>query len=243
MIVKLNDLKKGMMVIYKINYLDGHFYIGFTNDLQRRMCEHCNGWKKEGYRKVQDCDIAIHEQGGLTEVEILEFISEVNQLEEREFYWIDFYDAYKSPMGYNNTPSGNNTACFGEDNSVSVFSNAEVLDIRKRRYNGERKKDVYENYKSRNFATFERVWLGRGYTDVGQEYLIQSNTISRQKYSHLANDGLNNGRAKCTREQILTIRDRYDNGEKFIDIAKDYPHISKSTVRRIAIRESYKSVK
>lgn len=243
MIVKIKDLQKGMMVIYKINYQNGRFYIGLTNDLQRRMYEHCSAWKKEKYKKIQDCDIAIHEQGGLTEVEILEFVSDINQLEEREAYWINFYNAYNGPLGYNNTPCGNHTLCFGEDSTVAVFSNQEVLDIRKRRYNGERKKDVYKDYSSRNFATFERIWLGRGYNNVGQEYLIPANSISRQEYSHQANKGLNNGRAKCTREQILAIRKRYDEGESFTSIAKDYTNISRSTVRRIAIRESYADVK
>jgi predicted GIY-YIG superfamily endonuclease len=40
MILKINELKNGMSVIYKINYLDGHYYIGLTNDLKRRMSEH-----------------------------------------------------------------------------------------------------------------------------------------------------------------------------------------------------------
>ena len=80
MILKINELKNGMSVIYKINYLDGHYYIGLTNDLKRRMSEHQNAWKKT-YKKIQDCDIAIHNQGGIDQVEILEFVP-IPQLEE-----------------------------------------------------------------------------------------------------------------------------------------------------------------
>lgn len=241
MIVKIKDLENNMSVIYKINYNDGKFYIGFTNNLKRRMSEHINAWKKMSYKKIQDCDKAIYDQGGLEEVEILEFVPDLSLLEEREIYWISYYNAYPSSLSYNNSPGGYNGG-HGENNKKAVFTNEQVLDIRKRRYLGERKKDVYQDYQNYSFNTFERIWLGRGYADVGVEYLIKANSISRQEYSHRANNGLNNGRAKCSKEQILEIRSRYDNGESLSSISKSFQNICKSTVRRIAKRESYKDV-
>ena len=145
-------------------------------------------------------------------------------------------------QSYNMSP-GANPYCTGELSNTAVFTNAQVLDIRKRRFYNERKKDVYKDYSNISFSTFEKVWLGHGYTDVGREYIIETNTKTRQEYSSEANRGLKNGRAKCTEEQIKEIRLRYDNGELIPHIAKDFPHISKSTVRRIALREVYKDVK
>lgn len=107
MVLKIKDLEDNMSVIYKINYRDGKFYIGFTNDLKRRISEHLNAWKKARYKKIQDCDIAIHKQNGIDEIEILEFVSDISLLEERERYWITYYDAYNSDIGYNKTPGGN----------------------------------------------------------------------------------------------------------------------------------------
>lgn len=240
MIVKISELKNNMSVIYKINYKDGRFYIGLTDDLKRRMSEHISAWKKMNYKKIQDCDKAIYEQGGIDEVEILEF-APIEKLEEREIYWISYYNAYHSDLGYNNSPGGYNGGS-GVDNPKSIFSKEQVLDIRKRRFFGERKKDVYKDYSNYSFGTFEKIWLGRGYNNIGHEYIIQPNTISRQEYSHNANNGLKNGKSKCNKEQILEIRYRYDNGEPINLIAKDFNHISKSTVRRIALRESYKDV-
>lgn len=52
MILKINELKKNMSVIYKINYNDGKFYIGLTNDLVRRISEHRNAWKKSSIQYV-----------------------------------------------------------------------------------------------------------------------------------------------------------------------------------------------
>ena len=72
---------------------------------------------------------------------------------------------------------------------------------------------------------------------------VKSNTKTRQEYSSEANKGLRNGRSKCNRQEILDIRKRYDNNEPISSIAKDYlQKISLSTVRRIALRESYKDV-
>ena len=241
MILKIKDLKNNMSVIYKINYNNGKFYIGFTNDLKRRMSEHINAWKKMSYRKIQDCDKAIYEQGGLEEIEILEFVPNLEDLEKKEIYWINYYNAYESSDGYNNSPGGYNGGN-GSSSSKAVFSDEQVLDIRKRRFFGERKKDVYKDYSNYSFGTFEKVWLGHGYVDIGVDYKIEANSISRQIYSHEANSGLKNGRSKCNKEQILEIRSRYDNGENISSISKDFNHISKSTVRRIALREVYKDI-
>lgn len=240
MILKINELQKGMSVIYKINYKDGHYYIGLTNDLKRRMSEHLNAWKKT-YKHIQDCDKAIHEQGGIEEVEVLEFVP-IPDLEEREQYWIKYYNAYENPLGYNKTPGGDGSNQSGTFNPNAVFSKEQVYEIRKRRFLGERKKDVYQDYSFASFSGFEKIWLGTGYNDVGQEFIIQPNQKSRQEYSHEANSGLKNGKAKASYEDIIEIRKRRDNGETFSAINKDFPHLSLSTVRRIALRESYKTV-
>ena len=78
MILKIKDLQNNMSVIYKINYNNGKFYIGCTNDLKRRMSEHINAWKKSHYKTTQECDLAIREQNGLEEIEILEFVPELS---------------------------------------------------------------------------------------------------------------------------------------------------------------------
>lgn len=242
MIIKINELQANMSVIYKINYKNNKFYIGRTNDLKRRISEHLNAWKKLSYKSIQDCDQAIYEQGGIEEIEILEFVPDIKLLPEREKYWIEKYNAFYDPMGYNKSPGGTTSDQVGEESGRAVFTNEQVLDIRKRRYYGERKKDVYQDYSNYSFGTFEKIWLGNGYTNIGQEYIIPTNFITRQEYSSRANAGVQNGRAKCTKEQVLNIRFRYDNGESIISIAKDFPYITESTIRRIATRQTYKNI-
>lgn len=237
MIIKVKDLQSNMMGIYKINYPNGKIYIGLSCDIKRRMWEH-NNINNAKF----PCDLAIKKYGKIQEIEILEFVNDKNLLKEKECYWIKYYQSNDKNKGYNLTPGGDNSEQHGELSALAVFTNEQVLDIRKRRFLGERKKDVYLDYSNYSFATFEKIWLGHGYPGIGENYIIPTNSISRQEYSSIANKGLNNGRAKCSKEMILEVRNRYDNGESISSILKDFPHVSKSTIRRIALRESYKDV-
>lgn len=239
MIFDISTLKPNIACIYKINYPNGKIYIGCTIDLKRRMKEH----NFNSHQKLQPCDLAIQKYGKITKIEVIEFINNLTLLEEREKYWIKYYNSNNKEIGYNLTPGGDSSAQFGENNPKAVFTNAEVLDIRKRRFLKERKKDVYQDYQQHSFSTFEKIWLGHGYPNIGQEYLIPVNNKSRAEYSSEANSGVKNGRAKCSKEQVLDIRHRYDNGASFAEIQKLYNFLSKSTIRRIALRESYSSIK
>ena len=123
------------------------------------------------------------------------------------------------------------------------FTNSQVLDIRKRRYLGERKRDVYKDYNDISFSTFEHVWLGRGYPNVGTEYLIEKGAKTRQEYSSIANAGENNNKAKLKEEDVREIRKRYDSGETWQEIYVDYKNrVSKNTIISVCKRWTWKSV-
>lgn len=237
MLIEVAQIPNNLMGIYKITYPNGKIYIGMSGDIKRRMWEHNNPNANKS-----PCDQAINKYGKIKEIEILEIVNDYKFLGEREQYWIEFYKANNKEIGYNLTIGGDTAALNGEYSPVAVFTNDQVLDIRRRRFEGERKKDVYSDYTSYAFGTFEKVWLGRGYPEVGQEYLIQAHTKTRRNYSSEANAGIKNGRAKCSIDDVLTIRQLYDSGKSFTEIHKLYPNLSKSSIRRIALKESYKNI-
>ena len=238
MTYQVSELPSGLIGIYKITFPNNKIYIGLSNDIKRRMSEHNSISKTK-----TPCDLAIKKYGKITTIDVIENYETVDRkfLEERESYWIKYYHSNDRNIGYNLTEGGDGSGLPNEQSPVSVFTNDQVLDIRKRRFNGERKKDVYKDYSNFYFSTFESVWLGRGYPDIGKEYIIPAHTKTRQKYSSLANRGLRNGRAKCSREEILEIRRRYDQGERVYEIEKDYPY-STNTISRVAKRLSFKDV-
>lgn len=237
MIVKASELKPGVQGIYKINFPNGKIYIGLSVDIKRRIWEHnCP------HEDKTPCDKAINKYGRIEEIEILELVPEASQLNEREIYWINFYNSTDRNIGYNLTPGGNMT--FGENNARATFTNEEVLDIRKRRYCGERRKDVYKDYSEHPLGTFDRIWLGRGYPNIGTEYLIPYNPEYNRKYfSSVANSGTGSAKAKLTKEDVIDIRNRYDNlQETVVQIQKDYPQVTKQTIRRVVNRQTYKNI-
>lgn len=133
-IVALQDLKHNVSGIYKINYPNGKSYVGLSVDIKHRMYEHNNANKAK-----TPCDLAIKKYGKITEIEILELCSE-SELEEKEIYWIKYYDTTNPLKGYNLTEGGDSSGLSGDASPRAVFTNEQVLDIRKRRFNGESKR-------------------------------------------------------------------------------------------------------
>lgn len=240
MIIKLTELDNGVQGIYKLNYPNGKIYIGQSNDIKRRMYEHNNINRLQNHYNAP-CDLAIQKYGRFEEVEILEIVEDNTQLNEKEQYWIQFYNSNNKEIGYNLTPGGK--VLSGENHPKSKLSNDEILDIRKRRFRGERKKDVYIIYQDKiTFGGFEHIWLGRTSPHIGKEFIIPTNEISRQEYSSMANSGENNGMAKLNKEKVLKIRELYDNGETITNISQMYPEVNKISIRRVCKRETWKNV-
>lgn len=236
MFLKLSEIPDNYCCIYKLNYPNKKYYIGQTQNLKRRMWEHNNTNKA-----VHPCDLAIAKYGKITEIEILEEKLPIDKLDEREIYWINFYDATNKEKGYNLTKGGK--VLRGEDSPRAVFTNKEVLQIRKLKAEGMRKIDVYNNFFSHhNFRGFEGVWWGKTYQEIGKEYLEQTKDKDWNEYSSIINGGTNSHKAKLTKEQVLEIRARYDNGERPFEILRDFPFVSHATISRVCKRETYKNI-
>lgn len=84
--------------------------------------------------------------------------------------------------------------------------------------------------------------MGRGYDEIGKEYSIPKNAKSKQEYSSIANTGERNNKAKLTIDDVLKIRKRYDDGENWTLIHKDYTFVKLNTIKRVCKRETWKSI-
>lgn len=92
-----------MAYIYKItNDINDKVYVGKTKiSIERRFSQHCRERKKERCRN-RPLYIAMNKYG--VEHFHVELIEETDNPEEREMYWIDFYNSYH--YGYNATRGG-----------------------------------------------------------------------------------------------------------------------------------------
>ena len=171
--------------------------------------------------------------GKIPEVTVIEQC-EPDTLNEREKYWISYYHSQKREIGYNISDGGE------YDGKRRTWTDEEILDIRKRKYEGERKCDVYRDYDEHPFSSFEKIWLYTSFPEIGKEWKIPS--LSRQESSSKANSGSNNAGAKLSVEDVLKIRERYDGGETVRSIWGDYQIVTIESVRKICKRQSWKNI-
>lgn len=128
--------------IYKItNKINGKIYVGqTTKTLTERFQKHCWGTTaKDIYHFNMAIKEAIRKYG--KENFIIELIEEVEQdkLDEREVYWISYYDSYNK--GYNCTLGGQNGAT--RSTSLSWLEENEIIEAK---YLGFSSKEIGQVY-------------------------------------------------------------------------------------------------
>ena len=199
-----------MIGIYKITKKsNGKSYIGQSNDIERRINEH-------KYKIDLAIDQAINKYGiDAFEYEIIEEC-ELSQLDEREKYWIAFYNTYKG-FGYNCNAGGGDSR--GENNGRTKLTNDDVAYIRECYDLHHRRKEVYEQFKDKiSFSAFASIWDGTTWKDIKHEVYTEEN---KNYYMYHATDGGNSVNAVLTDEEVLLCRERYVK-ESAKEIYKDY---------------------
>ena len=206
-----------MIGIYKItNKLNNHSYIGLSTKLEERWKYHQTPYnqQRESYKTLYKA-FAKYGVENFT-FEILEECS-VKELGEREKYYIAKYDTYHN--GYNMTSGGEDNV--GDAHPKHKLSEEDVINIRIRYNNLERKKEVYELYKDRiGESGFSKIWKGENWKHIMPEVYTQEN-----KEFHLhntGNKGSSNGRSRLIEEDVRAIRIRRKNGEQLKDVYEDY---------------------
>ena len=127
----------------------------------------------------------------------------------REIYWISYYDSYKN--GYNSTPGGEcGPGLKGEDCIRALFTNEEVLELRKLRASKKyTRSSLYELYKDKiSESGFGKIWNYEVYTEIGQEYNTPELT---EYYKHNNNNkvGETASKAILTNDMVLELRKKY----------------------------------
>ena len=206
-----------MVGIYKItNNINNKCYIGQSVHIEERWKEHKSEYNQERENK-KTLYLAFKKYG--IENFSFEIIEECKpeQLNLKEQYWIDYYDSYNN--GYNMTSGGE--TIYGDNHPGHKLTKQDVIDIRTRYSNLERRKEVYLLYNQRiGESGFSKIWKGETWKDIMPEVYTEEN----KKY-HLhdtGNIGSQNGRSRVTEEDVRNIRLRRKNGEQLKIVYEDY---------------------
>ena len=187
-----------MIGIYKITKKsNGKSYIGQSNDIKRRINEH------QAKRDLA-IDQAIQKYGiNAFDYEVLEECS-LEELDEKERYWIQYFNTYKG-FGYNCNEGGGDSR--GENNGRTKLTNQDVAYIRECYDLHKRRKEVYEQFKDRiSFDSFAAIWDGRTWKDIKQEVYTEEN---KDYYMYHATDGGNSDFASLADDEVVKCRTRY----------------------------------
>ena len=210
--------------IYKItNNINGKVYIGQTNNPKRRFQEH----KNKGYGEAKILYYAFDKYG--IENFSFETIEEVKNYNEREKYWIKYYDSFEN--GYNLTEGGENPPIkYGENHHLCSHSQ-EVVDLIYDLLKNT-KMTVKEIAKSTgyNSSSINRINKGEIWKKENYNYPIRSEITKinrQQRAKNIINDLLN---STLTQKQIAekygvgrTTITAINNGQNFKQSNLSYP--------------------
>lgn len=214
-----------MTGIYKFtNIITGLSYIGQSKNIKNRISSH----KQTAFNKSPSNKSyynqfykAIREYGLENfELEILEECTE-EQLNEREMYWIAFYDTYNN--GYNMTPGGDGVKGHeGEKHPKHKLSEQQVYEIRERYNKHQYVYIVYEDYKNYiGLSGFHKIWNGYTWLNVHMDVYTEQNK-EFHKWVRNCHPGRATGTGKqITEAEIKDIRTRILT-ESPDEVYKDY---------------------
>lgn len=170
------------------NKINGHKYIGYSKNIERRWKEHSKIPFSKSYHNKDSVALynAIRKYGvEAFEKIILEECSE-KELKEKEQYYIKLYNTFLSPADYNETPGGDgispNATLQGESH-VHILTEKEVVYCRKQYSDGKRSRDIWEqHFKDKiTYYGFLNMWHGRSWKHIMPE--VFQNNPHKAKYT------------------------------------------------------------
>ena len=236
-----------MKGIYKItNNITHKVYIGQTTDSNRRWKDHKRLAFTPNHKEYNKALYQAMRKYGIENFSfnLIEEIENKNERNNREIYWINYYNSYNN--GYNESLGGDGGSqkghCLGSQNGRARLSEEDVIKIRTYYKSGMAKSTAFQEFKDKiSESGFSRVWRGETWKNIMPEVFTEEN---KQINIHLGK-GLG---AKHSRifsdDEVRFIRNLKKNGETIPSIHQRFQdRASFATIRDICYNITYKEVK
>lgn len=241
-----------------INKRDCKKYIGQSVNIHKR-------WNEHRHALEQNKHFNIHLQRAWNNGDRFEFTviekCDIDKLNEREIYWIEYYNTMDMRYGYNLCAGGNSTTgrvCSEETRKKISEGNrgkkisAETLRKRSETFRKHMEDPVYRERHHKIMSEVSKKhgspWnKGRSPSAETRKKLsekLMGRYVSEEHKEKLR--GLYSGSksitAKLNEQDVVQIRLRFLSGERQCDIHKDYPQITTQTLYDIVRNRRWKSV-
>lgn len=163
-------------------------------------------------------------------IEILEECESEDHLNEREIYWINFFNSRDRLIGYNITKGGNG----GWDPSI----------WKGRSLSESHRKNISKNH--RNIKGDKNPMFGKKHSQKTCDKISEArkgmtaSDFTKTKMS-LSKQGDKNNMAKLTSSDVIKIRIAHKNGDKVCDLAVQY-NVKRSCISKIINRITWKNL-
>lgn len=199
--------------VYKItNDITKEVYIGSSENLLRRWSDHKTRYKQETSKEYnKELYIAMRKYG--IDNFTFDVIEEcdIDMLHTKESYYIKQYNAIEN--GYNG---------YGlEKHGKASLTREDVINIRTRYANKERKKEVYKDYAELiSDKGFHKVWNGYTWSSIMPEIYTEENIAFHK--NNTGQKGSENAKASLTEEDVIQIRTYKKSGRSRSEIYDMY---------------------
>ena len=189
--MKIEDIDYGLSGIYKIVFENNKVYIGLSNDIRRRLNEHLRRDVSEHPELLISKALQKHK---IIDIEILELIDEKDRvkLQERERYWIQFYNSFQDrDKGYNMTAGGDG-ASPGVYNVASYIDQSTVEKIYELLKNTSLRYEDIADQTCTSYSIVSRINSGVHYRNNEINYPIRCTQVKRYETNNKHSSFYNN---------------------------------------------------